>query len=371
MSRHLHIVMHEVPWPVNFGGVTDLYHKIKWLHAAGIKIHLHCFVKKHPPQAYLEKYCESLYYYQRKSLSGISLRLPFIVASRTDADLLKNLNKDDHPVLLEGVHCSYHLYTNALKHRRVFLRLHNTEHKYYARLAKNEDHFLKRLYFRNEARLLKKYEAIIAAKCPVWAVSTADADHYCEAFSADAHFLPVFLPWDLISGKSGKGNYCLYHGNLSVNENEKAAAWLIDSVFNDSKMSLIIAGKAPSGKLQMLVRKHKNIRLVKDPSEAEMQKLIEDAHVNVLPSFNNTGVKLKLLNALFNGRHCLVNEAGTEGSGLNDLCSIAETAAEFKAAVIELFAEPYTEAKIRHRSTALKAVYNNEQNARRLIAWIW
>ena len=371
MSRHLHIVMHDVPWPVNFGGVTDLYHKVKCLHAAGIKIHLHCFVKKRPPQTYLEKYCESLYYYERKTVSGFSLRLPYIVSSRKSAQLLENLNKDDHPVLLEGVHCTYPLYSGALKNRKVFLRLHNIEHKYYAHLAANEDNLIKRLYFMNEARLLNRYEADIATKCPVWTVSLADAEEYREAFHADAHFLPVFIPWDFPYAKEGKGKYCLYHGNLSVNENEKAASWLITAVFKDTDVPLVIAGQSPSSKLQRQARKHKNISLVKDPSETEMQKLIEDAQVNVLPSFNATGVKLKLLNALFNGRHCLVNKAGTEGSGLDELCNIAGTAGEFKVATAKLFQEPFSETKMQHRSAALRSLYNSEQNTKRIIAWIW
>ena len=29
--------MHDVPWPADFGGVVDLFYKLKWLHAAGLK----------------------------------------------------------------------------------------------------------------------------------------------------------------------------------------------------------------------------------------------------------------------------------------------------------------------------------------------
>ncbi len=32
--------------------------------------------------------------------------------------------------------------------------------------------------------------------------------------------------------KPGKGNYILYHGNLSVSENYNAALWLIENVFS-------------------------------------------------------------------------------------------------------------------------------------------
>ena len=42
-ERHLHIICLDVPYPVDYGGVFDLFYKIKTLHELGIKIHLHCF----------------------------------------------------------------------------------------------------------------------------------------------------------------------------------------------------------------------------------------------------------------------------------------------------------------------------------------
>ncbi len=47
-----------------------------------------------------------------------------------------------------------------------------------------------------------------------------------------------------------------------------------------------------------------------------MTELIREAQINILPSFNTTGIKIKLLNAIFNGRHCLVNPAAIAGTGL-------------------------------------------------------
>ena len=126
---------------------------------------------------------------------------------------------------------------------------------------------------------------------------------------------------------------------------------------------LVIAGCRPSKYLIKTAKKFSNISIVDTPSEENMQLLITHAQINILPSFNNTGVKLKLLNALFKGRHCLVNEAGTEGSGLNELCTIAETADSFKEEIARLFVEAFSIKKMQHRSTALKKIYNNEQNA--------
>ena len=39
MEKHLHIISFDVPYPANYGGVIDVFYKLKALHAEGIKIH--------------------------------------------------------------------------------------------------------------------------------------------------------------------------------------------------------------------------------------------------------------------------------------------------------------------------------------------
>src|SRR5882757_3120502 len=126
--KTLNIVTHEAPWPVNYGGVVDLFYKIKALHQLGVDIHLHCFTHDRGPQEELNKYCSTVKYYPRKkSISRFSFRFPFIVNSRVSDELIKELQKDDHPVLLEGIHTTYPLFKDQLKNRTVIVRLHNAE----------------------------------------------------------------------------------------------------------------------------------------------------------------------------------------------------------------------------------------------------
>ncbi len=373
MDKHLHIVTHEIPWPADYGGVVDLFYKIKAFYSLGVKIHLHCFTAEKPPQKILNNYCASVHYYTRKKgFAGFSLTTPYIVQSRSDAGLLKNLEQDNYPILLEGIHCTYFLQKNKLMNRKIFVRLHNVEYKYYQQLAKYETNIIRRAYFNMESRLLEKYEARLASKASFWAVSREDALFYQQTLHAkQVQFVPVFLPWEEVTGAAGKGSYCLYHGNLAINENEKAVEWLMKEVFNDTEIQLIIAGKSPSDRLRTLIRSNEQVSLVADPPEATMQELIQKAHINIIPSFNNTGIKLKLLNAMYNGRHCIANNAAVAGSGVEKECTIAHSAGDFKTAIKTLFVEPFTEQKMQHRNVALKDIYNSEKNALKLIAWIY
>jgi len=372
-EKHLHIVTHDVPWPADYGGVFDLFYKLKALHAQGVNIHLHCFTQGRPPQEELNKYCASVQYYTRdKSLRRFSLRVPFIVNSRKDARLIDTLQKDDHPVLLEGIHCTYYLHSGQLGNRKVIVRLHNAEFEYYKQLANHETSLLKKIYFLFESYLLKKYERSLAAHTTFLSVSKQDSVLYQTSFSAkDVHYLPVFLPYTLAAGKEGKGCFCLYHGNLSVNENEEAVAWLIKNVFNKLPVPFVIAGKDPSARLQELAHSNSNTCLVANPSDKEMQDMICKAHIHVLPSLNNTGIKLKLLNALFNGRFCLVNKAAVSGTGLESYCHIAESAEDFARQVKELYEKQFTEQEAQMRQGLLQTEYNNEVNARQLMTFLW
>jgi hypothetical protein len=372
-ERHLHIITHDVPWPADFGGVMDQFYKIKTLYQAGVKIHLHCFVNKRPPQDELKKYCEVVYYYKREAnLLHFSFSLPFIVNSRKSDELLRNLKKDNYPILIEAVHCSYYLFSGKLTNRIVMLRLHNAEFEYYHHLTLNEKNPLKKWYYRHESRLLKKYEQKLANKVKIASLSNQDVQLYREQFNAtDINHLPVFLPYTIASGKAGKGCYCLYHGNLSINENEEAAIWLLKNVFNELKIPFVIAGKDPSEKLTFLAHEHPHTCLVANPSDKELQDMIVKAQINILPSFNNTGVKLKLLNALFNGRHCLVNKAGVNGSGLDRICQIAEDAYDFKTAISYLYNIPYDVEDNDRRQDLLQELYNNQKNLDKIIDVFW
>jgi len=361
-----------VPYPPDYGGVIDVFYKIKALHEIGVKIHLHCFEYGRDPHKELNQYCEKVYYYQRETISaGIPLRLPYIVSSRINPELLKNISKDNYPVLLEGIHCTYYLYHGDLSSRKVLVRLHNVEYEYYVQLAKSSRNFYKKIYFNLESRLLKSYERRIAGKSKFLALNEKDRHTYQHIFSArDVEFLPAFLPTTKVESLTGKGDYCLYHGNLSVAENEKAVIWLLENVFNALDVPFIVAGKNPSVSLIKEIDKKSNVQLVKNPSQDKMEELIKNAHVHLLPSFNTTGVKIKLLIALFKGRFVVTNDAGLEGTHLETLCDKADIKSAYIERIEKLFKTPFTENDILKRKEILNNLYDNEKNAQQLMKWL-
>lgn len=356
------------------GGHFDLFYKLSPLCKAGVKIILHCFENENGRSEELNKFCEQVFYYRReKGRAGFSLKLPYIVASRRNAALRERLLKDDHPILLEGVHCSYLLQDERFNGRKILLRLHNVESIYYRQLYHAALAGFKKWYYLYESVLLKKYESFLASKAPlILAVSRKDEHIYRNAFGArHIAYLPVFTGFEEVSAKEGVGCFCLYHGNLSVPENEKTAIWLLEKVFNDIPIPFLVAGRNPSSRLARIIAKNPNAGLMANPSDEDMRDMISKAQMNVLPSFNATGVKLKLLNVLFNGRHCIVNEAAIEGTGFEPACHVAGNAEGFKSIIAQLYNRPFSEEEITLRKKLLAGVFDNEKNALRLIQWIW
>ena len=136
MNKHLHIVCLDVPWPADYGGAIDMMNRIMMFKKMGISIHLHYFSynERGMPNE-LNQFCESIHIYQRKTgHKGISFKLPYIISSRMNTELIENLQKDNHPVLLEGLHCSGVLSSLDLKKRKVVVRMHNEESTYYGEL---------------------------------------------------------------------------------------------------------------------------------------------------------------------------------------------------------------------------------------------
>jgi len=372
-NRKLHIVCHDVPYPPDYGGVFDLYYKIRTLHEEGIRIQLHCFTNGRDEQPILNDFCEVVYYYPRRTgHKGFSHQLPYIVCSRSNPELLERLLQDEYPILLEGVHCTYLMQDRRFAARKILLRLHNVESVYYKQLAKCSRSWFKKLYYLRESAALKKYERNIASSWPLLTVTQFDADMASVCYqSKNIQVIPVFLPFQHISSPQGTGCYCLYHGNLSVDENEKAIIWLLENVFDDLPIPLVIAGKNPGANIYRAVARVKNCCIVPDPTDSELQDIISKAQMHVIPSFNCTGVKLKLLNALFNGRHCVVNTEAVDGTGLQELCHLAGCAKEFKVIVENLYERPFTFLDLQLRREKLLNLYNNHKTASLLIAQIW
>jgi len=368
LNTHLHIVAFDIPFPANYGGVIDVFYKIRSLHHAGAKIHLHCFEYQREQTPELNSLCEEVNYYPRSSglLPNLSAR-PYIVMTRRSEQLVLNLMKDEYPIIFEGIHTCYALDDERLRTRFRVYRESNIEHHYYYQLFCSEKQLIPRLFFLIESLRLHLFQQQLKHASLMLTVSEEDTTYLQKKFPGHIVFcLPSFHREDEVTCYPGRGNYAIYHGNLSVAENIRAAEFLIKKVWTETMPELVIAGLNPPKRLLDVASGVGNIRFVINPTDSEMYNLIHQAHLNILVTFQATGLKLKLLNALFNGRFCLVNPAMVKGTSLSDLCIIATEPEEFRYRILETFSIEFTSLEINRRVSILKKHYSNQKNCKLL-----
>ena len=372
--KHLHIIVFDIPYPADYGGVIDVFYQIRALYRAGIKIHLHCFqYGGRIPHRELDKYCVSVKYYKRRIgiLSFLS-KTPYIIRSRRSRKLERRLLRNNFPILCQGIHTCGIVLNPFFENRRIFMRATNVEHDYYSALAETEKNPFKRFYFRSEAGKLQNWEKNLSGVKGIITVSDEDNKYFSKVFS-DKKVVRVFgfNAMDDIESSTGKGRFALFHANLSIAENNVTAEFIISKVAPLTNFPIVIAGKSPSTDLLQRAATQKNVEIIANPSEFKMQNLIMDAHIHLMITFQPTGFKLKLITSLFNGRFVIANDEMLHGSGLDNCVVKANSAEEIMSAIHNLKERTFDKEEVLRRKNGIAKQYFNPFKAKQIIKMIY
>lgn len=368
----LHLLCFDVPAPPDNGGAIDLYYKIKSLHEVGVAIYLHCFQYGRSEALELQQWCSEVWYYPRQTgFRGFSFSQPYIVSSRFNMLLLKRLLEVDAPILFDGLHTTACLRHSALQRRWCALRVHNIESEYYRELSRRETRPIHRLYLSWEAWQLRRYERLLTEVSCFFALSTSDLTKLSAEYPEAQHvFVPPFHPYTHVESKSGSGTFLLYHGNLAHPENIEAVQFLLREVAPYAPMPLVFAGRNPNKRLVRDISRVSRCSLVNNPSADALSHLLANAHAHLLPTFQATGMKLKLLYALYQGRHVIANQFMLQGTGLESICHVANEPDEWRQLVNSICNQTFNQSDISRRNDLLGVAYNNLDNARRLLTYL-
>ncbi len=368
-QKKLHIICFDNPYPPVYGGVIDVFYKIKALHQIGVKINLHCFVDEIPTEtSVLESLTENCYFYKRnKSILKLFSTKPFSVTSRRHKMLAKNLKKDNADILFEGLQSTSVVRARCFKDRSLYLRLHNLENNYYKGLLQSETNLLKKILYFTESYKYEKYLKNLAEFCCVFTLSSFETDVVNKLYH-NAEYIPVFHGNEKVTNSSEFGDYAFYNGDLRISDNKKAADFLIDVFQVVENYPLIIASSIENYALTKRCEKLKNVKYVLIENQEHLDKLSQNAHINVMLSFQESGTKLKAINALFQSRHCIINKNMLDDKGLQQLCEVVETKEDFIKAVEDLKSKPFRDHD--SRKLVLNEVLDDMINAKKMYSFI-
>ncbi len=407
----LHIVSFDIPYPADYGGVIDVFYKIKALHALGVEITLHCFeYGERKQQLELEKYCESVYYYKRSRSIFHQLSFkPFIVSTRKNKQFLENLCLNNSPILFEGLHTCGFINHNALRNRKKFVRMHNIEWQYYENLATSETNIFKKLFFTVESLRLKRFEKeILPVVQKVFFIAPSDAQYFNDNYSFDIKKLEVIYPFHnhalKFSNFINPSNYLFFHGNLSVAENEKTVKDFIENLVLNKfplKYLLIIAGKSPTAVLKNFIRdstqKHflqkngnshtdltvfnnylsiKNdlshsVKLIDNPNDDYLSALSQQALAHILYVEKPAGVKLKFIRSLAENKNVFVHNNFLPDASWTDYCTVFFSWEDLRHKINNFDFSRDNIEMYEKRKALFETVLNNELNARKIISTIF
>lgn len=374
MDRQLHIVTHQVPYPADTDIAHDTLFAIRAFASAGIKVHLHCYACEREEQTTLNQVCHKINYYPRnRGQKGLGWAVPHMVSSRASSALVNRLNADDYPIVFMGLHSVYPLLQKGYHPtRKVLVRLNRLESTHHRELARITPWGIHKLYYAIESLRCAILEKKIIKSQNVIASSNELVEAIKKRYGKQrVLYIPEFRGMTPVYFEEGKGGFCLFHGNLAERENEYAAHWLLEHVFNTIEIPFVIAGNRPSTTLEQAAHLRMHTCLVADPSEKELMDLIKKAQVNLMPSFIGSSNKLGIMKALALGRHVLTNTKAVHHRNLSAVCEVAADPASFCKAISVLFEQEFTEDKQTSREAFLNSAFHDEESLREMIKMLY
>jgi hypothetical protein len=364
-NKNLHIISFDNPFPPNYGGVIDVFYKIKALHSLGFTIYLHCFHdERNSVSDDLKTITQEVFLYKKNRnpfffLSGI----PFAVASRFQKKMIKNIESIDAPIFFDGLQTTMLIQKTNLKNKK-YLRLHNLESNFFAGMTNSETNWLKKALYYFEGKKYQEYQKKIVQFDHVFPLSRFE-NELVKSITKATTYIPVFHGNENLKPLSEFGNYAFYHGDLRLPDNKKVAQFLIEIFKKIPNYKFLIASSAGKDFIENKIKFSSNIEFVTIENEAHLDRLLENAHINVMLSFQQSGTKLKVVNSLFKSRHCLINRNMIDDERILQLCEIATTKEEFVLKIQELTGKAFSD--FNRREEVLFEVFDNLKNAQKML----
>lgn len=204
----------------------------------------------------------------------------------------------------------------------VILHEHNAEYVMWERLAAFEPNIVKRLLIKAEAARIKKAELayadksdlVLAAPNDIVALTEIGVD--VEKCKTTFHLGEDFmLDWPALTYEESE-KALLFVGTLTWEANVDGLLWFLEAVWplaekKHPDLMFYIVGKNPDPRLKKAAENKKNI--VFTGFVEDLEPYHKRGRVFVIPLRFGSGIKVKLLNALYRGLPIVTTDIGTEG----------------------------------------------------------
>ncbi len=378
MQRSLNIISGYLPCPNTLGDAQQTYWLIEALSGSGIQVHLFTFSDSDSKintaaTEQLSKICSSVNTYPiNQGHRNFSFSAPYATTKYQNTQLINDLNKNNFPILIEGLGPSELALSSAIENKKIWVRLLTYAPRYFRYLQERSSAPLKKIFYQREAVLSKRILKKINQRVNWIVTSENDKKILEDSFLGDKiQILAAFKnSTSSITSKPGLGNFCLFQGNLSDAATHKTARWLLTHVFHNLKVPFVITGNNPSPSLVTLAHSKPHTCIVANPSSTERHDMIEKAQIVIQPSFIKDVADEALIEGIQKGRHCLTNNK-TINSHFAACYHQGTSANAFQEIIIQLYHHPFSEEEIETRKRLIASEKTNDVLARECATIIW
>ncbi len=368
-------------YPLLDGGCIAMNQFLKCLLTAGFDVkHFTLSTQKHPFSA--DQYPEKLSSIIRPETIKIDTRIKPIKALTylvkngsynidrfTDSTFKKliseyiSTNKID-VIILESIYLAGYISTiRKYSTAKIIVRTHNVEYLIWERLAKNENSFIKRLYFKKLAKDLKKTELKYLHVVDGLACISRDDKLIFQENGIKTPISTIFVAIEKQEKSIDYITDSFYHiGSMNWSPNVEAVNWLVTSIFPAIRKELPNAKLYIAGSFmpkEFVTDATKGIEVVGFVDN--VSDFMTTKGIMLAPLKSGSGVRIKILEGMSFGVPIITTKIGAEGiNGQNgtDLF-IAKNETEFIQAAISLSNSKEKRASL--GSNAKQYIENNYQ----------
>lgn len=209
---------------------------------------------------------------------------------------------------------------------KVVLHEHNAEYVMWSRLAELENNPLKKLLLKVESKRIAKAEKAYAKRADqVWAAPNDCKELTAIGIAAEKLRKTYHLGEDFMIDSpdivfTDTEKRILFIGTLTWEANVDGLLWFLRTVWpelkKDKEVNLDIIGKNPDPRLIALAEKDPQVNFLGFIDDLE--PYYNRSRVFIVPLRFGSGIKVKLLNALYRGLPTVTTEIGIEGLEVQD-----------------------------------------------------
>lgn len=322
-----------LPYPPVSGGVIKSFKVVQYL-STQYELTVACLLKNEDPQ-YVDEFLtvvnlsdfiaeecntpRTAKNFLLSNLQGVPLNLYRNKSAAFRAKIDKIIHQHevifcDHYVMFQYIPKNYK--------GKIILHEHNCEYLIWKRFAGIETNKLKKIALLNQASRIKQYEQQICDRASIVLAAPNDTDELVKIGADKSKFIETYHLGDDALLQLPNLEYdqtelaLLYVGTLSWEANIDGLVWFYQEAWQDIKkqfpgIKLYIIGKHPDNRIKEIAAKDTAIILTGFVEDIE--PYFQRSRIFITPLRFGSGIKVKVVNALYRGIPCVTTSIGVEG----------------------------------------------------------